>query len=917
MTRTAIICLALTTGLTAAFADDFVIIRAQAPENPVLDRIPLVASTDAEGLREAMGLDELPTGVLHAQQQPSGRPVDLQLDLIDGQAQFAALLPTEPAGEREVRVWLQNAPTTPPEPPQMLSIEREGEAITVEGPAYAVRHDPAVNSGILSQITFSDTRKVFEPTLNDRVYNKGMGGFWARNDPDAAPRLVADGPHMVEVQVDARYMTGDGNAPETAPRGTYSIRYWAGLPVILAEVDVSQQQPFHWEQLHFLEIHFEDESFTHFAQDDPTELQEFNDDQSSDRSRQWGALVDAPNVLGMTGNTLVYDGINDYGRYLHGPWISWDSDRISLRRWLMISAEQDALETLDAVAGGSVGTGNAVIMTEGLLAAFDGLSQTAMDWRVRSDQRGLLAGALRWRIALLRSGLEQGRPLSEVLAAARQLQELAENDPAQAAQWVPPTSEGRLLLADDGRLGVGLLQTDTGIELASLCDLWTGREMLAEPSELFRIALTDAERNPASLKSSDGWGSWRATGSGDGGSASIEATFERPLAEGLADMTATLGCEISEGESRWSLSVSNDTQWSIDEVTMPELAAVRIGGSQSDDTLYVPHGYGRAYDGGAGAGYHGYYPSGSCALPMLVVSDDISGLYLCAHDPDASTRMIVSKRASGGGTPLSIEEPAPDASVAGNDFATAGEVVIAPVEGGWYPATQKYRAWLQENAPWWPEGDPHYGRPDRPEWLNDVAAWALDSGGPDDVADPVIAFREYMDLPCAVHWYNWHQIPFDNDYPHYFPTKEGFREAVARVQEAGVRVTPYINGRLWDTDTESFAETGHLYVTRDRDGEPYIEVYGSGEELAPMCISQQYWRDTLHEIVMRLMTDVNVDGVYMDQISAARPRLCFDADHGHALAGGGWWTDGYWQLLGRIQGDIAEISPEKMLTTES
>jgi len=174
-----------------------------------------------------------------------------------------------------------------------------------------------------------------------------------------------------------------------------------------------------------------------------------------------------------------------------------------------------------------------------------------------------------------------------------------------------------------------------------------------------------------------------------------------------------------------------------------------------------------------------------------------------------------------------------------------------------------------------------------------------------------------MGLPTAIHWYNWHQIPFDNDYPHYFPTKEGFAEGVAELQAAGVRIVPYINGRLWDTDTESFQAEGYKYCTRDREGEPYIEVYGSGQELAPMCISQEFWQDTLHEIVMRLMTEVNVDGVYMDQISAARPRLCYDAGHGHPLAGGHWWVDGYWQLLERIQRDIAQVSPDKMLTTES
>ncbi len=917
MTRIAIACLALAIAIGGAFADDFVILRAQAPEPAGLARVPLIASTDAAGLREAMGVTELPTGALYAEELPSGRPVDVQLDVIGDQAQFAALLPTEPAGEREVRVWLRNAPQTPPAPPQVLSVQRDGDAVTVGGPTYEVRHDPAVNAGILSQITFKGTGKVFTPNLNDRVWNRDMGGFNVSNDSEARMEVAASGPYMVEVRVSARYLAGNGAAPETNPRAVYAIRYWAGLPMILAETSVAQDTPFRWEQLHFLELHYKDESFPSFAQDNPTAVMPFQDDQQGHRSTRWGALVDGPNALGMTGNTLIYDGQSDYGRYLHGPWVSWDTDRVPLDRWLLVSAQEGALQTLNAAANGTIGAGGAVVMTEGLLAAFDELDATATDWLIRSDQRGMLRGALQWRIAMLRGALEQGRTLSGVLAAARELQGLAADDPSRAATWVPPTDGGKLLLADDGLLGVGLLQTDTGIVLASLYDMVAGREMLAARSELFRITLTDAERTQASLASSDGWGAWRARTSGAVGSASIEATFERPMQEGLRDITATVNCEISDGESRWSLSLSNDTQWSIDTVTMPELRAVRIGDSQLNDTLYVPHGYGRAFPDGVGSRYTGYYPSGSCALPMLLVADDVSGLYLCAHDPGASTRMIKSDAASGGGTPLNIEEPAPDASVAGNDFETAGQVVIARVDGGWYPATQKYRAWLQDNAPWWPEGDPDYGRPDRPAWLDDIAAWVLTGGGLESVVEPTKAFREYMGLPCAVHWYNWHQIPFDNDYPNYFPTKEGVTEGVAQLQEAGVRVVPYINGRLWDTDTENFQQAGYKYCTRDRDGEPYVEVYGSGEKLAPMCISQQYWRDILHDIVLRLMTEVGMDGVYMDQIAAARPRLCYDRTHGHPLAGGDWWTAGYRQLLERIQEDAAAVSPEKMLTTES
>lgn len=916
MPRTVLILAALLSA-TVVLADDFVVIRASVPESTGLDRVPLLASTDAAGLTAAMGIDDLPAGALYAEETPGGRPVAMQLDLVGDRAQFAGLLPPAPAGAREIRVWLRNAPGAPVEPAQEIAVRHDGEAVVVEGPTYAVRHDPAVNAGILSQINFRDTGKVFAPNLNDRVWNRDMTGFYLRKDPGATMRVVAEGPCMIEVQVAARYLADGGAAPETEPRASYSLRYWAGLPAIQVETRVSQDRPFSWEQLHFLELHYQDDSFLSYAQDDPAQVKEFNDDQSGDRSTRWGALIDGPNVLGMTGNTLIYDGISDYGRYLHGPWVSWDTETTVLQRWLLVSAGEDALATLDDVATGAIAAPSAVVLSEGVLAALDRLRATAVDWSLRSDQRGMYAGALRWRIGLLDAGVRQGRSLDGVLAAAGELQALADADPRRAAAWAPPRADGRLLLADDRQLGVGLLLTDTGIELASLYDMVRGREMLGAPAELFTLALTDAAGASASLGSRSGWGRWEAGSARQGGSATITASFDAPAAEGLAAIRAEVTCEISGGESRWRLAVTNGSAWSIDRVIMPAITVAALGESGLDDTLYVPNGYGRKYPGGIGARFHGYYPSGSCALPLLVVSDATGGLYLAAHDPGASTRDMVSDAASDTGIPLRIETPAPDAAVAGNDYATAGEMVIALVDGGWYPPTQKYRAWLQANAPWWPEGDPDYGRPDRPSWLDEIGAWVLTGGGPESVVEPTAKFAQFMGLPTAIHWYNWHQIRFDDDYPHYFPTKEGFAEGVAALQAQGVRIVPYINGRLWDTDTQSFQDEAHKYCTRDRAGEPYIEVYGSGQQLAPMCISQPFWRDTLHEIVLRLMTEVNVDGVYMDQIAAARPRLCYDASHGHPLAGGDWWTAGYWELLERIQADIAQVSPEKMLTTES
>jgi hypothetical protein len=61
------------------------------------------------------------------------------------------------------------------------------------------------------------------------------------------------------------------------------------------------------------------------------------------------------------------------------------------------------------------------------------------------------------------------------------------------------------------------------------------------------------------------------------------------------------------------------------------------------------------------------------------------------------------------------------------------------------------------------------------------------------------------------------------------------------------------------------------------------------------------------------MNECGVKGVYIDQIAAAAPTLCFDKSHGHPLGGGHWWTEGYWRLLESIRRDMPKLC---MLTTE-
>jgi hypothetical protein len=248
------------------------------------------------------------------------------------------------------------------------------------------------------------------------------------------------------------------------------------------------------------------------------------------------------------------------------------------------------------------------------------------------------------------------------------------------------------------------------------------------------------------------------------------------------------------------------------------------------------------------------------------------------------------------------------------------------LRGDWFDASVIYRDWARREAGWWPDLTAE-GRADTPKWMRDLCLWGLLGGGADHATKTGKHFAEVMGMPAGFHWYSWHEIPFDNDYPHYFPAKKGFAEAVASLQGMPDRpayVMPYINGRLWDTRDQGtgdreFQKVARPAATKDIQGEVYTEMYGSKEsdgsrvKLAAMCPATKLWQEQVQAIVLRLMKECGTKAVYIDQIAAAKPQLCFDASHGHPLGGGGWWVEAYGKLLTDLR---KGMPPDRVLTTE-
>lgn len=188
---------------------------------------------------------------------------------------------------------------------------------------------------------------------------------------------------------------------------------------------------------------------------------------------------------------------------------------------------------------------------------------------------------------------------------------------------------------------------------------------------------------------------------------------------------------------------------------------------------------------------------------------------------------------------------------------------------------------------------------------------------PDDWYTKPIRLAEALGMPIGYHLYEWHWVPFDNDYPNYFPVKEGLKEGVRAMQAHGIRVMPYINGRLWDTrdrrgEDWRFTREALEHTSKKEGGVPYTESYhsfepdGSRVSLAVMCPSTWRWRQEMLAVTRRLCTEYGMDGVYLDQISCAAPSPCEDPEHNHTPGNGPWWRQSYRQLMQRIRAETPE-----------
>ena len=358
---------------------------------------------------------------------------------------------------------------------------------------------------------------------------------------------------------------------------------------------------------------------------------------------------------------------------------------------------------------------------------------------------------------------------------------------------------------------------------------------------------------------------------------------------------------------QWNLEADLPAGWMVTDLQFPRVVIDR----PADGKIITTEGWGveKSLDI---ATFEARYPSHASAMQFLVVHNGDGAFYYGTEDGRGCGKTY-SARCTRQTVTFSDAIPASAGWIREGTFRLPWTSVVGFTKKGWEDAVVRWYRPFTFTTEW---GSKSLASRDIPQWCYDADAWVRAKFAADDTLDAVCRAAEYFGKGLGVHWYFWHNYPYDTHYPDYLPAKPEFAAMVRKAQGLGARVTPYINGRLWDPAADSYKrDRGYDASCRKPDGSLYTEIYPTSKVLNTVtCPATDIWHRKITGLIDSLQHGIGVDGVYIDQIAAAAPEPCWNPNHGHPVGGGDFWYDGYRRLIGEIR--AGHLQKGKILTSE-
>lgn len=423
-------------------------------------------------------------------------------------------------------------------------------------------------------------------------------------------------------------------------------------------------------------------------------------------------------------------------------------------------------------------------------------------------------------------------------------------------------------------------------------------------------------------------------------------------------VTVRIALPATSWKSLWHIRVSGTGSAPLWQVDFPRVSGIRAIG---DDQMCLPHYWGRllrnpgraarrrvlAYPQPASMQFLAYWGTEDTRTPALEEAEgyagetgwspdrsDAMGLYLAAEDPNVHYKRLAMEPLGDTGRmrwwieniPPVEQWPVREGEEYTVDYTLPYPIAIGTFTGDYHEAAARYHEWASKQI-WcrrgrvsqWPDTPPT--TPDglatwTPPWFREIGFWAKFYHEPAKVLPEWAAYRKWLRVPMASHYYRYHVTRFNDNDPEHLPPDPYLLDGMRDARDLGVAPLPYVLSTIWDTDTQSWLRENALANSmKSESGDFY--PWNIGKELfAWMCPATEEWRAKMRESCRKLIWEHNMSGVYLDVLSAGSAKGCYDPHHGHTVHGGNYQGQGNRRLMIDLRRDIRQLTPKASFFTE-
>ena len=810
-----------------------------------------------------------------------------------------------------------------------VTVVASNDVATVTNGDIILEHAKGIG-GMIRRVTVGGATAAL--TWNDKIYDGTV--YYLPHQSAERMDVVAKGPLRAAIETEGAYTGGEGAGSK--PRAAYRFTTYAGLPFTRVEAVVTQDYAHQWMSVHFIEMQIGAAGFTHFSTDHVGGALAGKGQFKS--GAKWASVYNDNVLIATCASTSpgIWDSGSPkaYGGYvrsgvapmtaLRHPWkaaILWGPgakavENGMLQRWSDILADPPKVRiTLDVLQERVAAVEGALKQTEAELANLSGRA-----WA--SAHVAITLGRVQEAIA------------REKLATGEFRQAL---DALEACEKALDADAGEVQLLQKGTIHAGVVMGHPYLGNDKAVYLWSkpgqGAGLISifdrdEGTELLKVDPLEASLWEIAIKKAKGGASFASEGT------PCKVTFDADDEEGrlhlrwstgvTVEVEARLGAHDPLLRARINANAKSATHGLV-TVAFPVInGMVPRTPDARDDMVLDTHGAGWEKPSPLASGkvVSINYPSG---MSFTALTGGRIGLYFAEEDPHANRKQLTwTPMPDTGSLDFSISHPVlnwgGDQPV--SEYESPGDLVCGPFHGDWYDAAVIYRKWAL-TAPWCAKG-PIHERADYPQWLAEAPYWTIGHLGSEFGIQNEIDKHDFFGIPTMVsHTYSYWTHPTQADgIPELWPPRlgsAGFKQAVADLQQRGIRIVPYILGWLWDRDTESWRtedafNKGALWLTRDGALVDH-RSYGGGQSLPGMCPASDLWRRVMLDLSTELVGRYGVDGIYFDFLTG-HTNDCYNTTHGHAICGGDFWTKAVHGLYEEVRQECKKLNPDFMMTGE-